>query len=180
LITPERDEHRRADGGQLDVLGRGDLDAAAQLYDRHHRGLFSYVRALLRDRAAAEDVVQDAFLRLLVADVHRPILSVQAYLYTIARNLALDALRRRSRHSEPQAHPESQVSTPDGDPRARQAVEALEQLPEEQRETVVLKIFSGLTFAQIGEVLSVPAGTAASRYRYALERLADLLSEEEP
>jgi RNA polymerase sigma-70 factor (ECF subfamily) len=180
VVTPDRDEEQDSERGLLEALRRGDAEAAAQLYDRHHRGLYAYARSLLRDAALAEDVVHDAFVRLLSAAPDRSIHSIQAYLYTIARNLALDTLRRRSRHVEPQGHLESKVSTPGGDRRERRVVEALEQLPEEQRETVVLKIFSGLTFAQIGEVMSVPAGTAASRYRYALEGLADLLSEEEP
>jgi RNA polymerase sigma-70 factor (ECF subfamily) len=178
VITPDRDNAQGSERGLLDALRRGDVEAAAQLYDRHHRGLYAYARSLLKDAALAEDVVHDAFVRLLSADPERPIHSFQAFLYTVARNLALDILRRKSRQSPGRTEPETDRISQDRDPSERRAREALEQLPQEQRETVFLKVFSGLTFAQIGDVLSVPAGTAASRYRYALEKLGELLREE--
>ena len=66
----------------------------------------------------------------------------------------------------------------DDEKRKATLLSALTRLPQEQRETVTLKAFSGLTFAQIAEVLSISAGTAASRYRYALEKLAAVLEEQ--
>jgi len=99
VISPESDQNRGPDGGLLDALRRGDPGAAAQLYDRHHRGLYAYARSLLRDAALAEDVVHDTFVRLLSPARDRSIHSFQAFLYTVARNLAMDLLRRKSRPS---------------------------------------------------------------------------------
>jgi RNA polymerase sigma-70 factor (ECF subfamily) len=174
-------ERRESDESEGDLLGRlhqGDPEAGARLYDRHHRGLYAYARSLVRDSASAEDVVHETFLRLLEAEPRKPIGSFRAFLYRIARNLALDLLRERARRSKPATGRAVTPEVQDQHRREALARAALEDLPEEQRETVILKIFGGLTFAHIGEVMSVPTGTAASRYRYALEKLADVLREE--
>jgi len=181
------DENRDLGASDEELLGRlqaGDSAAAASLYDRHHRGLYAYALSLLRDPALSEDVVHETFLRLLTARPERPVLLGKSFVYAVARNLALDLLRGAARHEThrlPLARAVEERATPEaGDDERRTAslLSALTRLPQEQRETVTLKVFSGLTFAQIADVLSVSAGTAASRYRYALEKLAELLKVE--
>jgi RNA polymerase sigma factor (sigma-70 family) len=113
-----------------------------------------------------------------------PVACAKAFLHAIARNLALDLIRgtaRQGDHRAPLARTmlarAPQAGAAEGS-RAKALFEALDRLPQDQRETVSLKVFSRLTFAQIAEVMSVPAGTAASRYRYACEKLAEILSAE--
>jgi RNA polymerase sigma-70 factor (ECF subfamily) len=183
-LVDDAQELERSDEELLRRLQAGDSTAAALLYDRHHRGLYAYALSLLRDPALSEDVVHETFLRLMTARPERPVLAGKSFVYAVARNLALDLLRGATRQ-EAQRLPlaqvlqqrEAPVAGIDEKQRAT-LLTALTRLPQEQQETVTLKAFSGLTFAQIAEVLSISAGTAASRYRYALEKLAAMLEEQ--
>jgi len=145
------------------------------LYERVGHGLYAYARSLSGRADLAEDFVQEAFLRYLQTGRSTADPSAGPFLYGIVRHLGLDLVRRsarREKHEAEAARARAAVST---------GVEALaltelEQLPFEQREVVALKIFGDLTFEAIGELVRVPAATAASRYRYALEKLAARLS----
>ena len=173
-----------SDAALLSRLQAGDSGAAALLYDRHHRCLYAYALSLLRDPTLSEDVVHETFLRLLTARPGRPVLLGKSFIYAVARNLSLDLLRgatRQEAHRLPLAQAVQQREAPAAgvnEKRRATLLSALTHLSQEQREAVTLKAFSGLTFAQIAEVLSISVGTAASRYRYALEKLAGMLEEQ--
>jgi RNA polymerase sigma-70 factor (ECF subfamily) len=138
-------------------------------------------------RADAEDVVQEAFLRFWRARdrADDPV----AYLYACVKRAALDWQRggqRRARReravagSRPEAgQDEPMLTSPLERAERRATVEAaLEMLPVPQREVLVMKVWAQLTYPQIAEALGIPADTAASRYRYALAKLRDVLAEE--
>jgi len=126
--------------------------------------------------ADAEDIVHDAFLAFWKMQ-HR-VDDPTAYLFSCVRNRALNWVRSRRRRllrEQSQAQAESQKwFTTQNDELQRE----LKALPAEQREVLVLKIWGRLTFPQIGETLGISANTAASRYRYALEKLRASLSME--
>jgi RNA polymerase sigma-70 factor, ECF subfamily len=159
----------------------GDLQALSQLYFRHAAGLHFYVQSLTRDRDRADDILQDVFLRLLEIDPASIRTSVKAYLYVVARNEVFQAARRDSRAShvpilsEP-SRPEAIVDAE----RAEIVSKALDALPSEQREVVVLKTYGGHTLSEIADVTGTSLGTATSRYRYALEKLSSLLRKVDP
>jgi len=142
----------------------GNVEAFRELYQRYARALLFYARG-------DEDAVQEAFVRLL--DRHDPAVSAsaQAFLYTTVRNLVLDEKRKAAVRRR--AVPALVRVEPDVDPEAVSA--ALDRLPDDQREAVVLKTYAGLTFEEIAKVAGAPAPTVMSRYRYALEKLASLL-----
>lgn len=144
----------------------------AELYDRVGRRLYAYALSLTGDASRSEDAVHDAFVRLLQYAPGRDIKSLEGFLFTATRNLILDARRRQARQRDlPSPLSLSQASgVPDED-----ASRALGQIPEEQREAVVLKIYADLTFAEIGEVTGTSLATAAARYRLGIEKLAQLL-----
>ena len=129
--------------------------------------------------ADAEDVVQEAFVRYWQHQRHLPG-EPMALLVTSARRAAIDLARRNqrlARRDEAALNPDDQASlfdsTPEHDDR-REAIElAIQSLPAEQRDVVVLKIWGELTFQQIAEELQIPPNTAASRYRYALSAMRD-------
>jgi RNA polymerase sigma-70 factor, ECF subfamily len=160
----------------------GETDWAAWL-DGHGPTLVLFARQWVPGCADAEDVVQEAFLRFWRSR-HRAAEPL-AYLYTCVKRCALEWHRgrsRRTRREETAARPEGLDATlftgPMEQGERRAAVEtALAQLPAEQREVVVLKVWGGLTFPQVAAALDIPANTAASRYRYALARLRGLLAE---
>jgi RNA polymerase sigma-70 factor (ECF subfamily) len=153
--------------------------------DQHGAALVLFARQWAPERADAEDIVQEAFVRFWRTR-HRATDPV-AYLFACVKRYGLEWLRsrrRRRRREEAAARPELLNREPlfhDSLEQAerRQALEeALGRLPEEQREVVVLKIWGGLAFLQIAEALNISANTAASRYRYALAKLRNQLAEE--
>jgi RNA polymerase sigma-70 factor (ECF subfamily) len=164
------------------ALTAGDPAAFAAAYDRFGPRMYRAARALLRCDADAQDAVQDVFLALVRGRAGLAgVVDVEAYVFTAlyraaqriasARATELSRLRRVSEMTAMTAQP---VAPPDAEPVRR----ALAGLPAEQREVVAMKVDAGLTFARIGVVLGVSPHTAASRYRYALEKLRAALAKE--
>jgi RNA polymerase sigma-70 factor (ECF subfamily) len=160
----------------------GDPEEWATWLDRHGPALVLLARQRVASRVDAEDVVQEAFVRFWRSR-HRATDPV-AFLYTCVRRCSLDWQRtrgRRSRREQIAARPEADscFAGPAEQAERRAAVEALLRgLPEDQREVIVMKIWGGLSFPQIAESLRIPANTAASRYRYALDKLRARSAEE--
>jgi len=145
-----------------------------RLYDQHGPALVAYASTFVTDGAAAEDVVHQVFLRLLSEEVAMPDVPV-AYVYRAVRNAALNA--RRSGWRNAPLDPENCVFEHRGGDReaALGLQKALSDLPEEQREAVVMRMWSGLTLEEVAALSGVSLNTAASRYRYALEKLREKL-----
>ena len=150
-----------------------------RLYDDHAQALFGFLLNLTRNEEDTRDLLQELFVKLsrqpnLLADArdHR------AYLLRLAHNGAIDLFRRRAVREKYQQQPsELFAESANPDERAfREALAiALETLPPEQRAVVHLKLWGDMTFEHIAEVLNVSINTAASRYRYALDKLRERL-----
>lgn len=149
---------------------------------RHGAALVLLARQFVNSRADAEDVVQEAFVRFWRA--RERIAEPAAYLYACVKHCALDwqrSRRRQLRREEQVAKPEAEswfAKIAEQDERRAAIEAALRELPVEQAEVLVLKIWGELTFPQIAAALETSANTAASRYRYALARLREALAEE--
>jgi len=148
-------------------------------FEAHGPKLLLCARQWTRSLADAEDVVQEAFVRYWRHQRQLPG-DPQALLITSIRRAAIDQARRESRRlvreekaaGDPDAREPLFVPQPGDDAERRLEIEAaLQHLPAEQREVLVLKIWNELTFEQIAETLDIPPNTAASRYRYALAAL---------
>ncbi len=161
-------------------LADGRVDALDALYDLAATDV--YRLALWRTGSAedAEDVVHDVFLRVAeqgpkLAAIRRP----RRWLLTVARRRAVDLVRSaRRRRAEPvheAPYLEAPSADPDRDVDARRVSRLIGELPESQREVLLLRHFAGCTFAEIGSITGVPTFTAASRYRLAISRLRRLL-----
>lgn len=158
-----------------------EADHWRQWLRRHGPALLLFARQWSSSHADAEDFLQDGFLRFWKNRARGR--DRVAYLYACVRSAAMDSGRGRRRRElrERAAQPaEPSPFQPNADRAERQAqIEAaLARLPGDQREVVVMKIWGELTFAQIGQISSVPTATAAARYRLALARLAADLAEE--
>jgi RNA polymerase sigma-70 factor (ECF subfamily) len=150
-----------------------------RLYDDHAQALFSFLLHFTRNEADTRDVLQQLFVKI----ARRPALlegvrDERAFLLRLAHNLAIDLMRRRGTReqaSERLAGEGTALFAPAAEPDEtafREALaEALGELPAEQRAVVHLKLWQGLTFEQIAELLGIPLNTAASRYRYGLDKL---------
>lgn len=150
--------------------------------DQHGAALVLLARQWLPCRADAEDVVQEAFVRFWRS--RQRAADPAAYLYACVKHCALEwqrSHRRRSRREQVAARPETEAwfaGPLEQDERRAAIAAALLTLPESQREVLVLRIWGGLSFPQIAEALRISANTAASRYRYALAKLREQLTEE--
>ena len=137
-------------------------------------GLVLFARQFVRSVADAEDIVQEAFVRFWRK---QHCIKNRALLFATVRSIALDLLRRDARRARREATAladAEQVTEPqfDSTSESQQALAAaVDRLPAEQREVLVMKIWNDLTFAEIATVLNISQNTAASRYRYALAAL---------
>jgi RNA polymerase sigma-70 factor (ECF subfamily) len=149
---------------------------------RHGPALVLFARQWTPTRSDAEDVVQEAFVRFWRAKDRAQ--DAMAYLYACVETCAIDANRsdrRRVRREGVSARHENDAMfacRAECDERRALIESALSRLPDVQREVVVMKIWGGLSFPQIGSALGIPHDTAASRYRYAISRLRTELAEE--
>lgn len=164
------------DSHLLAALAHGNTEALATLYEAHALPVYHLLLARVGDKGAAEDLLQEVFLALLdrgrkVADIR----NLPAYLFAIARHKA----SQLNNHRPPLENlSDIELIDAEASPAEAVAVKAgLNQLPAEQREVVVLKVWHDLTFEEIGQALEISPNTAASRYRYAMEKLRVILGE---
>lgn len=178
----------------------GDRRAFETLVRRHQARLYQFVYRQMQHQAVAEEIVQETFVRVVsnLREFKREA-RFSTWLFTIARNLCFDELRKRKHRRHPsldQEHPNSEgegrsLGERTADPNRdieREATQgelrdkmswAIGQLPDEQREVFLLREVSGLAFKEIADATGVPENTVKSRMRYALERLQAALGEYE-
>ena len=168
-----------SDASLLRALAGGDVAALERLYRRHRVGVFNLAWQISGDRALAEDALQDVFVRLVEGVGRHRIRDVAAYLRSAVLHRTRDLLKRVPRPEAADGlvagdlpDPAEAASTSE---RVLEVGRALQRLPLEQREVVVLHLFEGMTFGAIGRALGVSANTAMSRYRYAKNALRPLL-----
>ena len=164
----------------LPDIRAGKPDAIAAIYDAYARRLYGYLRSLGASGPAAEDILQDVFLRLVrKRPAPASMKSLRAYLFGSARSEYYHRRRRFFKRRESQIDHLAGVFEATDETisveEAKSIEEALLQLPAPQREVVMMKIYGGLTFEEIAEVMRVSINTAASRYRYAIDKLKKIL-----
>jgi RNA polymerase sigma-70 factor (ECF subfamily) len=150
-----------------------------RLYDEHAPALFGFLLHLTRSDADTRDVLQDLFRKLATQPrLLEGVRDERAFLLRLAHNAVIDLARRRDareRKHESAGAELAELFAPAADPDEaafRAAVTAaLAELPPEQRAVVHLKLWEGLTFDAIADALDIPLNTAASRYRYGLDKL---------
>jgi len=153
-----------------------------EAYDRYAPRLFRYLVAMTGSTHAAEDALQEIFCRLAERGAFFAPRNPEKYLFRAAHNEALTRRRRAGRETPQKLAEEPAASAgaapaEDDAPDADAIDRALAQLPPEQAEVIHLKVREGLTFARIGTLVGCSTHTAASRYRYACDRLRKLLGE---
>jgi RNA polymerase sigma-70 factor, ECF subfamily len=173
-----------ADEELISFVGRGDAEALAVLYDRHSRAAYSLAYRMMGEKQAAEDIVQDAFLKLWRAatSYRAERASVRTWLLSIVHNRSIDQLRstasrRRMQEKVEASAPTSQPSEAFAESwrntQREQVREALCTLPEEQLKTLELAYFSGYTHLEIAELLGIPLGTVKGRMRLGMKKMKD-------
>jgi RNA polymerase sigma-70 factor (ECF subfamily) len=164
----------------------GNQDAMCRLYEKYKDYLLTLAKGLLGDQTEAEDVVHDVFVSFArLAGQFRLTGSLRGYLATCVSNRARDKIRAKTRRAEAKGPEIPSVSGSDNP--AKRAIEAeeltrlrkaLQQIPYEQREAVLLHLQGGLTFREIAKLQRVSVGTLHGRYRYGLNKLRSMLNSE--
>jgi len=177
------------DRSLMRAYAAGDRSAAERLYDRYASRVYGLGLVMLGDEAAAEDLVQDTFVKILrSAERYDPTRgSLDTWVLLVGRSLALDSLRRRVLHSrmleatrpageaDESPGPDSVAETRDMVDRTRHAMESLS---DGQRAALELAYFGGKTSTEVAELEGIPIGTAKTRIRTALIRLRQALEVE--
>ena len=186
LAYAPRMEHRPEDSALMLRYRDGDVAAFETLYRRHNDALFRYLLRLCRQRAAAEDVFQEVWGKIIKSrDNYRPTAKFTTFLYHVAHNCFIDHVRRNKRHDntadiEPDSQPDGGDS-PEGlteKSLARRKLDAaLGSLPDEQRDVFLLYEEAGLGLDEIASITNCKRETAKSRLRYAVRKLREALDE---
>jgi RNA polymerase sigma-70 factor (ECF subfamily) len=179
-----------ADEDLISLVQSKDAGAFAVLYDRHARAAYSLAYRMMGERQAAEDLVQDAFLKLWQAAgsyrVERG--SVRTWLLSIVHNRGIDQLRslssrRRTQEkveaSAPRVQPSEAFAESWRNAQRDQVREALKSLPAEQLKVLELAYFSGYTHVEIAELLELPLGTVKGRMRLGLQKVRDYFDSQD-
>ena len=149
------------------------------LYRQHGPALLLFAQAVTGERGRAQDAVHQVFLKLLEKGSLSQVVDKKAYLFACVRNAALNDSKLRDRNA-PLDPDSAWFSPPDRDYAGEQNLRrALEALPSDQRQVMVLHIWGELTFSQISDLLDLSSNTVASRYRYALAKLRDSMFAKE-
>ena len=153
----------------------GDRTALHSLYDLLSLNLYGYLADTTRDSQLAEDLLQQLWVRVMekIKTRRGP---VRPWVFTVTRNLALDALRAKQRSKKIELNDGPDLSVgPERIAENREEAErlrnAIQELPADLRDVVLLRFYSGLAFREIAGILSCPLGTAATRLRTALAQL---------
>lgn len=174
-----------SDEALLAAYATGDATAARVLSDRHVPRVLGFAaRMLSGDRAEAEDVAQEAMLRLwtIAPDWRAGEAKVSTWLYRVTSNLCTDRLRKSGRGVDIDAVPEPEDNAPSAAEQMQQGARmealqtALEAMPERQRQAVVLRHIEGLSNPEIAEVMDIGVEAVESLTARGKRRLADMLA----
>lgn len=162
---------------------RGDRQAFGELVRRHRAGVVNVVYRMCGEPALAEDAAQEAFLRAWRnLERYQPRFSFRSWVYRIALNVAVDALRRERPTTDLSdallgAHTDSPEAQVERQQQAEQVRQAVLALPPASRAVLVLREYEGLTYHEMAEALEIPLGTVMSRLNYARSQLRRVLRQ---
>lgn len=183
----------------LERFRRGQTEAFGVLVRRYERELYGYLRRYVADGSLAEDVFQNTFLQVYLKgaqyETGRP---VRPWLYTIATNQAIDAMRRNGRHQAVsldeqraeagegelarlmemlQSRGPSPIDAASATERREQVRAGVERLPDFLKQVLLLAYYQGLKYREIADILEIPVGTVKSRLHAALVKLQETWAE---
>jgi RNA polymerase sigma-70 factor, ECF subfamily len=184
-LSPERERTDKEDIELIRAIARGDEKAFAALYDRYCSILFGLLLRILNSNAEAEEVLQEVFLQIWQQSSDfddnrgRPF----TWLVTLTRSRGIDRLRSIGSRDRVATEVAKEISEPVGDAseeaiRSEQSEivrRALSEIPEDQRHTLMMAYFEGLSQSEIAERLGEPLGTVKTRARSGMKKLRELL-----
>jgi RNA polymerase sigma-70 factor (ECF subfamily) len=193
MPSPASSSPPATDEALMQTFARGDMNAFEELYGRHETGLFRFVLRSVQNQAVADDLVQELWFAVArSAASYEPTAKFRTWLFTMARNRVIDHVRTSRNHASIDAEndegepmfselaadsrlgPLRQVGSRE---QARALLDAIEQLPEDQREAFLLQAEGDMSVEDIAAATGVSFETAKSRLRYARSKLKTLLAD---
>jgi RNA polymerase sigma-70 factor (ECF subfamily) len=187
------DFHSFDDAALLRLISRAHEEALGVLYDRYHRLVYSMALNATNDEGMAEEITQDVFMRIWnKADTYHPEQGkFVTWMTSITRYRSIDLLRRQA--IRPEGNRQSWVEEQNAEPaaamnveaevevsqRRQKLVQAVNLLPPDQRRALAYAFFQGYTHSEIAQVLNEPLGTVKTRIRLAMQKLRQILQEEQ-
>ena len=168
---------QQSDEDLMSQFQEGNDDAFEELYDRYNRRLYGYCMKMLKDKVLAEDLFQEIFIRVSRKRHHFRGGNFSGWLFAIARNQCLNALRDTVSHTSLDdigvlTAPEHELY----DETSEILKQAIEKLPNEMKEALVLRVYSGFSYQEIAEITEAKLATVKVRIHRAKLRLHDLLT----
>ena len=190
MVDRKRQYVLLADEDLISLVAQSDAQAFAILYDRHSRAAYSLAFRMMGDKHAAEDLLQDAFLKLWrgATSYRSERGSLRTWILSIVHNRGIDQLRssasrRRTQEkveaSAPISQPSEAFAQTWRNTQREQVREALGTLPKEQLKILELAYFSGYTHVEISELLGLPLGTVKGRMRLGMKKIRDYFDSQE-
>ena len=156
----------------------GDRAAFEELYSLYQKPLLNYLYRICWNRALAEDLLQETFLRLWrAAPGYQPVAKVSTYLFRIAHNLSLNEAARHGGKTWKGVEKEATQEDFDRQEVDNAVRKAVETLPPGERACLMLSEYSGFKYSEIAEILEIPVGTVKSRMFNAVQRLKETLKD---
>jgi RNA polymerase sigma-70 factor (ECF subfamily) len=176
------------------MFQNGDSEAFEKLFLRYKQAIFHFIFRFCKNSETAQELTQDVFSKIITkSDTFRHDSRFSTWIYTIARNITIDHSRKMTHRKQPSLDEKRQnglslldtveSKTHQADRTAisnnlkTRILEAIDNLPEEQKEVFILREHNGLSFEEISEITASKTGTVKSRMRYALESLRTSLNE---
>ena len=162
-------------------MQKGDKTGLKEIYEAYIAYIYAVIMGILKNKENAEDLTADFFIKLWnMADQYKAGSGHKTWMTVIARNMAIDFMRRAGREQLTEEVPET--STADADAGAAGSMEnevvgrmnfreTVEKLPETERQIMTMKLAGQMTFKEIAEVLGIPMGTVTWKYQNSLEKL---------
>jgi RNA polymerase sigma-70 factor (ECF subfamily) len=172
----------RSDEQLMKTYAGGSMEAFEVLYERHRGPLYRYILRLVANPATANDLYQGSWEKIIKArGRYKASAPFRAWMYRIAHNHVMDHFRREQPVADTpaedvadnQAGPDERISAQS---RQKNLLAAIENLPAEQKDTLMLKLETGLDLQTIADVTGVNKETAKSRLRYAVKKLRQVMS----
>lgn len=165
----------------MSAVRAGDVRKLGALFDRHHASLFRYAMRMTSNRAWSEDLVQEIFVRILkYRETFRDGNGFTTWMFRIARNAYVDQARKKRwevQTEDPVDAPVSPIDELEQEQELKLLRRALQKLPEQQREILVLARFQQLPYEQIADLLGIEIGTVKTRVHRAIKQLRDVYFE---
>ena len=193
MSAPQTATEEMTDEALMQAFARGNMKAFEQLYDRHESGVWRFVFRSVQNNAVTDDLVQEVWFSVTrSAASYEPTAKFKTWLFTMARNRVIDHVRTTKNHASIDAEneegesmfsdlaadsrfgPVRQVSSRE---QAKALLDAIEQLPEDQREAFLLQAEGDMSVEEIATAIGVTFETAKSRLRYARNKLKTLLAD---